>query len=491
MTEHSGGISHEIAAPAEPALVGRRRLLLPLRQWFGRQTLSMQFLLACGVLIFLVAAVSGYLISREVSHNAAVDRAAATALFMQSILEPAGNDLAQSGQLSPERRLRLDELFAEPQFKDRFPYFELWLPDGSVAYSTSKELIGRRFTPPPGLLRALKGEVAAEYADLTASEHTLRSLSTRYLEIYSPLRRSDTGDVVAVAEIHEDTDTLHWEIFEVRLMGWTVVAGASTLIMLGLLAIVHRGSATIERQRLRLEQRAEEAERVSEEIRVLRDRARIASLRMTDSNERLTRGIGADLHDGPAQLIGFAILQTEPVRVARSKSEREEALEVICGTLEEALKEIRLIARSLLLPDIEHLDLDQVIGRAAKLHEARTGTQVAIKGSGSKLPLPPVIKTCIYRFVQEGLNNAHRHANGQGQAIRCRIDGTVLNLSVRDHGGPSAKGSSSEKPDGSGLGIHGLQQRVESLGGTLKFVHRRDGAELQMTLDLGGGMLDG
>jgi hypothetical protein len=450
----------------------------------------MQFLLASSVLILVVAAVSGYLISREVSKNAAVDRAAATALFMQSILEPIGNELAETGQLSPDRRTRLDQLFAEPQFKDRFPYFELWLPDATVAYSTSKELIGRRFNPPQGLVRALRGDVAAEYADLTASEHTLRSLNARYLEIYSPVRRGDTGEVVAVAEIHEDTDVLHWEIFKVRLIGWTVVAGASTLIMLGLFGIVRRGSATIEQQRVRLEQRAEEAERVSEEIRVLRDRARIASLRMTDFNERLTRGIGADLHDGPAQLIGFAVLQLEPLRQARSKAEREEAVQAIGGTLDEALKEIRLIARSLLVPDIESLDLDQVIARAVKLHEARTGTQVEVEASGSKMNLPPVIKTCVYRFVQEGLNNAQRHAGGKGQAVRCRIDGSTLLLSLSDRGGAMGENRSVERPGGGGLGIHGLKQRVESLGGTLKFNQRQDGAELKMTLDL-GGMLDG
>jgi len=474
--------------PADGRNPADSRVLL-IRQWFARQTLSLQFLLASSVLILLAAAVSGYLISREVSGSAAGDRAAATALFMQSILEPAGRELALTGQLSHDRVARLDSLFAEPQFKSRFPYFELWLPDGTIAYSTSKELVGRRFSPPPGLVRALNGEVAAAYADLTAGEHTLRSISTRYLEIYSPVRPSDTGVIAAVAEIHEDTDILHQEIFEVRLVSWIIVAGTSAAIMLGLFGIVHRGSATIEQQRQRLEQRAEEAERVSEEIRVLRDRARLASLRMSDFNERLTRGIGADLHDGPAQLIGFAVLQTEAVRRASSKAERQEALDVVAGTLEEVLKEIRMIARSLLLPDIEPLDLDQVIARAARLHEARTGTQVVFETSGNGIELPPVIKTCVYRFVQEGLNNAHRHASGNGQTVSRRIDGTTLTLSISDKGRLPGEVRGEASRDG-GFGIDGLRQRVESLGGTVRLVHMEEGAVLTMQLDLGGGMLD-
>lgn len=457
--------------------------------WFHRQTLSVQFLLASSVLIFLAAAIAGYLISEEVSNNTAHDRAASTALFMQSILEPMAQELDQAKELSPATIAKLDHLFADEQFRGRFPYFELWRPDGTVVYSTSTQLIGRRFNPPAGLVRALSGEVAAEYADLSASEHTLRHFSTRYLEIYSPVRRADSAAIVAVAEVHEDTELLHREIFEVRLSSWIIVAGASALIMLGLFGIVHRGSATIERQRLRLEQRADEAERVSEEIRVLRDRARLASLRLTDFNEKLTRGVGADLHDGPAQLIGFAVLQIEPARRAKTKGEREQSLAAIGRTLDEALREIRMIARSLLLPDIDRLNLEQVIARAVKLHEARTGTTVLVATVGTRVALPTVIKTCAYRFIQEGLNNAHRHASGNGQQVTCRIDGAMLTLRVMDRGKRPGEPLPQGTGDG-GLGIHGLRQRVESLGGTLEFVPGPAGAALTMVLDLGGGMLD-
>ncbi|WP_234717126.1 sensor histidine kinase [Ensifer adhaerens] len=489
MTDLLDGISGDAPALEERFDPARHGRWSSPGLWFHRQTLSVQFLLASSVLILLAAAIAGYLISEEVSKNTAHDRAASTALFMQSILEPMAQELDEAKELSPATIARLDHLFADQQFRSRFPYFELWRPDGTVAYSSSRQLIGRRFNPPAGLVRALSGEVAAEYADLSAREHTLRHFSTRYLEIYSPVRRADSAAIVAVAEVQEDTELLHREIFEVRLSSWIIVAGASALIMLGLFGIVHRGSATIERQRQKLEQRAYEAERVSEEIRMLRDRARLASLRLTDFNEKLTRGIGADLHDGPAQLIGFAVLQIEPARRAKTKGEREQSLEAIGRTLDEALREIRMIARSLLLPDIDRLNLEQVIARAVKLHEARTGTVVRVETVGADIALPAVIKTCAYRFVQEGLNNAHRHASGNDQKVVCRIDGAVLTLSVRDGGRRLGEPAPERKSEG-GLGIHGLRQRVESLGGTLQFKPGPEGTALTMMLDLGGGMLD-
>ncbi|CAN7717853.1 histidine kinase [Ensifer adhaerens] len=489
MTDLMGGIPGDVPALDERLDPPQGGWWSSPAVWFHRQTLSVQFLLASSVLILLAAAIAGYLISEEVSKNAAHDRAASTALFMQSILEPMAQELDEAKELSPATIARLDHLFGDEHFRSRFPYFELWRPDGTVAYSTSRQLIGRRFNPPASLVRALSGEVASEYADLNAGEHTLRHFSTRYLEIYSPVRRADSAAIVAVAEVQEDTELLHREIFEVRVSSWITVAGASVLIMLGLFGIVHRGSATIERQRQRLEQRADEAERVSEEIRILRDRSRLASMRLTDFNEKLTRGIGADLHDGPAQLIGFAVLQLEPARRAKNKSEREQSLEAIGRTLDEALCEIRMIARSLLLPDIDRLNLEQVVARAVKLHEARTGTSVRVTTISTRIPLPTVIKTCVYRFVQEGLNNAHRHADGNDQKINCRINGALLTLSVRDGGRRAGEPTPDRKNEG-GLGIHGLRQRVESLGGTLQFEPGAEGATLTMTLDLGGGMLD-
>ncbi|MGH6807538.1 MAG: sensor histidine kinase, partial [Ensifer adhaerens] len=127
--------------------------------------------------------------------------------------------------------------------------------------------------------------------------------------------------------------------------------------------------------------------------------------------------------------------------------------------------------------------------RAVKLHEARTGTVVRVETVGAGIALPAVIKTCAYRFVQEGLNNAHRHASGNDQKVVCRIDGAVLTLSVRDGGRRLGEPAPERKSEG-GLGIHGLRQRVESLGGTLQFKPRPEGTALTMMLDLGGGMLD-
>ncbi|USJ28548.1 sensor histidine kinase [Ensifer adhaerens] len=450
------------------------------RNWFGEQTLAFQFVVASGILILIAAGIAGLLITEQVTKNTLNNRAAASALFMQSILSPFAEELGSGRVLSRSSIETLDRMFAAEEFRSRFPHLELWRADGTIVYSTSPELIGKRFDPPSGLVKALEGNVVPDYADLNADEHKARAFTTPYLEIYSPIRMTDNGTVVAVAEIQEESAVLTQEIFDVRLSSWVIIAGASALLLLSLFGIVRRGSITIETQRNKLIQRAEEAERVSEEIRMLRDRARLATVRLTDSNEKLARQIGADLHDGPAQLIGFAVLQLDVVRGSRRKADRESTLEVIGKTLGDAVDEIRMIAKALLLPDIERLDLGKVVVRAARLHETRTGTDVAVDIAPIDLRFPTPIKTCVFRFLQEGLNNAYKHAAANGQKVEVRLEAGSLVVRVLDKGQRNQSSSASKSLGG--MGIDGLRQRVESFGGMLSFEYSPAGSELEMEL---------
>ena len=112
----------------------------------------------------------------------------------------------------------------------------------------SNELIGRQFAPPEGLVTALNGEVAAQYADLHAHEHFGRHISKEDLEIYIPLRYDHSGRVIAVAEIHELPGLLKEELFVARLQAWLATAGLTLLVMAGLSGIVFRGDRTIQQQ---------------------------------------------------------------------------------------------------------------------------------------------------------------------------------------------------------------------------------------------------
>jgi two-component system, NarL family, sensor histidine kinase UhpB len=81
----------------------------------------------------------------------------------------------------------------------------------------------------------------------------------------------------------------------------------------------------------------------------------------------------------------------------------------------------------------------------------------------------PAIDEQIYRIIQESLNNALRHGRAQHIAIAVRLtaDG-VITVDVSDDG------VGFQAADGAGFGLLGMQERVQSLGGTLSARNRHD-----------------
>lgn len=444
---------------------------------------SGQFALSGGLVMLAAMLMSGMVISGIASRATVDSTAASSALFLDSLLSPLVQDLAQKDTVDPGDGVLIDGLFRDGAFADRFPHVEIWKGDGLIAYSTTPGLIGGRFPPPAGLVSALEGEVSAQYTDLSAGEHTIRGFATRYLEIYVPLREHHSGRIIAVVEIHEQSLPLKRKLLRVRAQTWLVVSGATLLIGLALLGIVARSGRLIGGQQAALRNRIGEIERISDQNRRLRERVQAASSRLAELNERYLRNVGAELHDGPAQLVGLAALKVEQARRARDRRQREAALRGIETVLGDALRDMRVIASGLMLPEIAGLSLCETVRQAARTHEQRTATTVAVDCSDIARDIPQAVRICAYRFVREGLNNAYRHAGGNGQAVECRLDGDVLAIRVVDDGGAPA----SAPGRAGGLGLAGLRERVVSLGGAFRVSRLPRGTAMDMSIALGAG----
>jgi signal transduction histidine kinase len=231
--------------------------------------------------------------------------------------------------------------------------------------------------------------------------------------------------------------------------------------VLAYFAVVRGGSRTIELQRGQLTQRIDEISQAMSREKVLRDKVEHGARKVFDENERFLRTVGADLHDGPAQLIGLALLKLD----GQDGDQDETNIAQARSAITQAMREVRAIAAGLLLPDISGQTLEDCRDATVRSHEAKTGTKVRLTFSALPADCPDQVKVCVCRFIQEGLANSFRHARGIGQRVLVAGEADFVRVTVADSGPGMPKAYA--VADGAHLGLSSLRGRLESVKGTM------------------------
>jgi len=441
---------------------------MPLRAPVTQATLSQRFMLASLIILIAGMAGIGIWVGDQIKNGVIHRTGATTALYVDSFVAPLLQQLGSAGALSPELHQQLDKLLQDTPMGQQIVTFKVWDPTGKVVYSTD-ETTGQTFPINEGLALAILGQVSSEISQLQAAENVAqRAIRPELLETYSPVRLSGTNQVIAVAEFYQTVDSLNQEIAAAQRRSWLVVGTVTLLIYLLLAGFVQRASDTIQRQQATLNDQISRLTELLGQNRELHERVRRAAGSVATLNERLLRRIGAELHDGPSQDLGLVLLKLDAL-IGRLEESRAapavvEELAGIQSPLQNAQKEIRAISSGLSLPQLAELSLPETVIRAVRAHERRTGSRVKLDVA----PLPEQaalpVKITVYRVLQESLNNAYRHAGGANQQIRAFLDGDLLALEISDDG-PGFISQPAATFNGH-LGLAGMRERVESLGGT-------------------------
>lgn len=238
---------------------------------------------------------------------------------------------------------------------------------------------------------------------------------------------------------------------------------------------LERGRDIIEQQRAELQDKVLCLHGLLDQNEVLRRRLVRAATRSATLNERFLRRLSAELHDGPAQELGFALMKLDSLELEAgaevSPARREEVnteLEVIHGAVQHALLEMRAISGGMCLPELHHLSLTETLQRVILAHRRRTGSEVELVAAedGTDIPLP--LKITVYRLAQESLTNAFKHAGALGQRVELVSQSCQIRLEISDQGpGFQAHGTLER---GEHLGLLGMRERAESLGGDFQVI---------------------
>ena len=211
----------------------------------------------------------------------------------------------------------------------------------------------------------------------------------------------------------------------------------------------HRSYVTALTERLKLSEQAREREA---EQRAAQERMRIAR----------------ELHDVVAHTLTEVNVQAAAAAERLEGGDARAALERIEIASHGAIGELRAILGVLRDPESTEAPLAPAPGIehiAELVDNARaTGLDARIEVSGDRpAHLCEAAGLAAYRIVQESLTNARRHAPGAPVHVDLRFNAAALWLAVENGPGATANGNVGTP----GIGIAGMRERAEAIGGTL------------------------
>lgn len=192
--------------------------------------------------------------------------------------------------------------------------------------------------------------------------------------------------------------------------------------------------------------------------------------------EQERRRWARELHDETLQELGAVRMLIDS---ALSKG-RPEALEAVIGQISNSL-DVTIAGLRRMITELRPAALDE-LGLAAAVNalveRRRTGdvdiaVAVDLDYEAKRQPtrLAPEVESTIYRIVQEGLANIHKHAHASCAEVAVRErDGEIV-VEIRDDG----RGLGSSDTSGTGLGLAGMRERAALLGGEVTIGSRQGG----------------
>ncbi|MGB3278831.1 MAG: ATP-binding protein, partial [Pseudorhodobacter sp.] len=297
--------------------------------------------------------------------------------------------------------------------------------------------------------------------------HPDAPLSPPYLEIHAPIYDLANKRIIAVGEVYQDATGFFRQRAVVERSIWLVLGLSSSAALAGILSLV----AIQRRNHLR---HLAKVSAIVGQNQLLREDADQARINANQTNEQLLNQIGAELHDGPIQMLSLMMLTLD-----KDKSEGRESPGLSARELGgHVMTELRAISTGVVLPEIRDLSLDDTLLLAVTRHEKFTGNKVGVTLTNLPDTVDQGLRICCFRLVQEGLMNAHRHAGGSGQQVRAAVSEDTLTIIVSDDGGKRVQ--ESEESLTKGIGLRGVQQRLDVFRGTLD-IQSKKGAGIEMT----------
>jgi signal transduction histidine kinase len=144
-------------------------------------------------------------------------------------------------------------------------------------------------------------------------------------------------------------------------------------------------------------------------------------------------------------------------------------LQALKTIVADTLDDVRDLALGLRPSVLDDLGLEPAVRRTVRTFHAFHGLAIDFQAVGLEgVRLPPPVETALYRILQEALTNVAQHAAARQVSLLLEARaGTVIVIVEDDGCGFEADGMMQGAAAKRWLGLHGMRERAELLGGKL------------------------
>jgi signal transduction histidine kinase len=250
----------------------------------------------------------------------------------------------------------------------------------------------------------------------------------------------------------------------------------------------------------------EEREQVEEELRRAHDQLeslvekrtlalRKLSARLMRVQDEERRRIARELHDGLGQWLAAAQINID-MALIHNGGKQSPMLQETRNLIDHAVSSIRTMSYLLHPPLLDeagfeaaaHWFIDGFSKRSSLTIKANFCHPDSFPPEHSKSNrMPEVVELALFRALQEGLTNAHRHSASPTVEVQFKKLPDCAVLEIRDFGRglPAAVMDRFQRTGtGSGVGLAGIRERIKELGGDFTICSSSEGTTLRSSVPL-------
>jgi PAS domain S-box-containing protein len=215
------------------------------------------------------------------------------------------------------------------------------------------------------------------------------------------------------------------------------------------------------------------------------------SLHLLRTQDEERRRIGRDLHDSLGQYLAVLKMKLDSVAslIGQKQDEMAQEFGQCIRLMEDSIREVRTVSYLLYPPMLEEMGLKSAIPWYLDGFSTRSGIKTTFEVQTEFGRLPRESELALFRVLQEGLTNVHRHSGSPNAHVRLLVKDGMAILAIEDGG----KGI---RPDllaefchewmgGLGIGVRGMNERMRQLGGRLELASDEGGTTVTAMVPAG------